>query len=96
MEKYISQIKIADLSDDSYIIKFPREMLDEGYTSCNALVGQVCHAFPRKEFVWIPADLEIIKGNDEAIDFLIEELTKLKGDRNEQPGRNDNESVEKG
>lgn len=95
MSKLLEEITIEEFFGDSYIIKFPIEFFDNGYSFCNDVARQLNNFFPDKKFCWIPNYLTFEEYSASMLEAVIEELTDiLKNKRTEQENIGDvNERV---
>lgn len=89
MANILDKIKIQELKGTDYIVVFPKEVLDIGYTECNNIMHALQRRFPLKTFFGIPEKIEFKQYKteelEEVITFIQEEIDSRKAiENNEQ------------
>lgn len=77
MEKSINEVKISDLTGDTYLIKVPIEIMDLGYTYCNEVLNSLKFHFPGIVFVMIPEQLKIQETDKNELENLRDEIDTM-------------------
>lgn len=87
MQINLNSLKAEELDKDRYVVKIPKEIIEEGYNYVNSLLLKLRDIFPNKIFVFMPKDINFEELDDETLNFFIESLNKIKdsrqGDSNE-------------
>lgn len=87
MQINLNSLKAEELDKDRYVVKIPKEIIEEGYNYVNSLLLKLRDIFPNKIFVFMPKDINFEELDDETLNFFIETLNKIKdsrqGDSNE-------------